>query len=147
MSRLYDRVMQDGCEPLALRHVIEAVGGRDEATAGDYGHPYRTAVRTALSDANGREPSEEEVAAGISRSLSKMAAARSGDHFELHEFEGAIVLSAEEVADYWATLPEGTDMLDLLDCLAPPVERLFVEFQHRPNWLGLDSWGLEPLTE
>jgi len=55
----------------------------------------------------------------------------------------AIVLSAEEVADYWATLPVGTNMLDVVASVAPPFQRMFVESQRRPNdLLGFESWGV-----
>jgi hypothetical protein len=119
MSRLYDRVLANGCEPLTVRHIIESIGGPDEAIHGETGHPYRAAMRSAFSDAHGREPTDDEVADGIRTSLSRMAERRSSDHFEPQELEGAVVVSAEEVADYWATLPGGTDMIDVLDCLAP----------------------------
>jgi hypothetical protein len=42
------------------------------------------------------------------------------------------------------TLPGGTVLIDMLDVLAPPFERLFVEFQHQPNKreIDLNSWGV-----
>jgi hypothetical protein len=131
--------MAQGCEPLAVHHIIQGIGGAGYATEGADAAPFRAVIRKAVGADDGWEPSAEEIAAA----LSHVGAKRSSDHFESHELDDAVVISAEEVADYFATFPVGSNMLDLLDCLAPPFDRLFVEFQHRPYaLLDLESWGL-----
>lgn len=64
--------------------------------------------------------------------------------FDAGAFDDTVVVSAEDVAAYWSVLPDGTNMLDLVDVLVPPYERLFVEFQRQPNSRNVDlnAWGV-----
>lgn len=133
MSRLYDRVMAHGCEPLNAQHVIEAVSDDEER---------RRATASLIEEELGRVPSPAEVSEHLARARSVTQRHVSSASYEAADFDGAVVVSAEEVADLWATFPEGTRILDILDRLAPPFGRMFVEFQNRSNTLGLRSWGL-----
>lgn len=58
------------------------------------------------------------------------------------EVDNAVVISAEEVADYVTTLDADKDLIEIVDRVAPPFAKMFVEFQRRPNNLKLDSWGV-----
>ena len=60
------------------------------------------------------------------------------------ELRGATVVSAEEVQDYWLTLPESFNILaEVTAAVAPPFERTFVEVQRRPDpRMRFESWGV-----
>lgn len=116
---------------------------RDVFAATDTEEPWEDVVAQVLEE-EGREVSEQAVRERIQRvradALETVAIAR----FDPGAFDDSVVISAEEVAAYWTTLPVGTDMIDVLDVLAPPHDRLFVEFQHQPNRreISLNSWGV-----
>ncbi|MGD0272511.1 MAG: hypothetical protein ABSB96_02100 [Gaiellaceae bacterium] len=134
MSRLYDRIVQQGCAPLTAREILEWTPGVVEEM-GD-------ATRAQLRESLGREPSIAEVAGNLRGYLAQRGRRPSDATLSQVEFDRAVVVSAEDTADYWHRLPSGTNMLDIVSCLTPSFDRLFVEFQHRPNKLGLDSWGV-----
>lgn len=133
MSRLYDRVMAHGCETLTLRDVLEISYESDE---------FRGLVADQLQEELGREAQPEEINERVAAIYAAARRTPSTDTYEIGSFDEAVVISADEVADYWASLPVGTNIMDLLDILAPPFERLFVEFQKRPNPMRLESWGV-----
>lgn len=95
-----------------------------------------------LAELLGREPTEAEVAARVVSLRQRLESAKSSDLLDPHEIEDAVIVSAEEVADYVATFPAGTNVAHLLDRVAPPFSRIFVEFQGRPNILDLTAWGV-----
>lgn len=135
VSRLYDRVMEEGCDPLTLADLFKASYDANQ---------QRTQIEEKLTDRLGREPSLREVTDDLHAVLSAAATKRADSAFDPSEFEGAVVVSAEEVADYWDGLPIGTDALDLLDAVVPPFERLFIEFRKRPKDSRgeVESWGI-----
>jgi hypothetical protein len=105
--------------------------------------PWQEVIAGVLAE-EGREVTSEAV---MQRQAEMYADARevvSSSRFDPGGFAEAVVVSAEDVASYWMALPEGTNMLDLLDVLVPPYEKLFVEFQRRPNNRNVDlhSWGV-----
>ena len=105
--------------------------------------PWEFEISEALKR-EGREVTEAAVnrrLAGIDAHARKTVSAA---RFERGSFDDAVVISAEEVAAYWMTLPDGTVLLDLVEVLAPPFERLFIEFQHQPNKRNIDlnAWGV-----
>ena len=115
-------------------HLFEAAFPPDERKS-----LMEEALRTEL----GREATPDEVSDRIGTVLVGGRANYSDDNFDADDVTGAVVISAEEVADYWATLPEGVDALDFLDVVAPPFDRMFVEFQNRRSKLsGARSWGV-----
>lgn len=133
MSRLYDRVTTEGCRPMTLRDVYASAPPE----------PWEHIIAEVLAE-EGREVTPEAVR---QRKAGMYADARelvSSSRFDSDAFDDAVVVSAEDVASYWSLLPVGTDMLDLLDVLVPPYERLFVEFQGQPNIRNVDlnSWGV-----
>jgi hypothetical protein len=84
------------------------------------------------------------VAAARKRAIRSLRGQKSSDVLSLEKIEGAVVVSAEEVADYVDALPAGTDITDVVSSVAPPFERMFIEFQNRrgKDMLALDSWGV-----
>jgi hypothetical protein len=126
--------MQQGCVPLTTRDVLEWTP--------DVVEGLRDATRQRLRESRGREPSAAEVAEVLGGHLAQVSKSKSEASLPRAALAGAVVVSAEEVADYWHRLPSGTDMVDIVSCVVPPYDRLFVEFQRRPNKLGLDSWGV-----
>ena len=126
--------MAHGCEPLNAAQVHQVV----MAEIAD----ARPRLQQELSRILGRDATDEDVSVALRNAQRNLRSERSNDVLGEDELEGAVVVSAEEVADHWATFPDGTDTSDVVSTVAPPFERLFVEFQHRPNLLGLVSWGV-----
>jgi hypothetical protein len=131
VSRLYDRIMAEGCAALDAARVHEIAVDDD----------VRTRIQEEVSRAIGRDVTDEEASLGLRGARQDLRSNKSADVLGRDELEGAIVVSAEEVADYFATLPTGTHITDVVSAVAPPFERVFVEFQRRPNPLGLESWA------
>jgi hypothetical protein len=125
-------VLVHGCEPLdaGLLH-------RSAATLASA--QIETETHNALAEVLGRRPTNEETSAATEGARRHLRSRKSSDVLLVDELEHAVVVSAEEVADYMATLP---DIADVVSSVAPPFERTFLEFQHRSNVLGFDSWGV-----
>ncbi|WP_114796543.1 hypothetical protein [Gaiella occulta] len=132
MSRLYDRVMQNGCRPLSAREVYDATQTEERLLA----------TQEEASRRVGRTLTDHELAAGIASTRLRLTGDRAKDVITSIELQDAVVVSAEEVADYVATLPLGTDTTSILDSVVPPFTTLLVEFQGRPNVLDLFAWGV-----
>ena len=92
----------------------------------------------------GREVTEEAINQRLAHIYADARETVSAAQFDRDAFDDATVISAEEVAAYWMSIPQGTTLVELIDVLAPPYERLFVEFQHQPNQreIDLNSWGV-----
>ena len=132
VSRLYDRVLASGCRPVTARDVWDAAVDDDDPP------DYQFVAQEIL----GRTPSDDEVIAMHERIRRSLPDSGGDDVLVRSEIEGAVVVSAEEVADYVHTFPSGTDIVGVLDCVVPPFDRTFVEFQKRPNPFNLESWGV-----
>ena len=104
----------------------------------------REGTRREIASRIGRTPTDEELDFFRRETRADLYGKPSALMLSRDKLESAVVLSAEEVADYWATLPKGTNTLDLVASVAPPFDSLFVEFQHRtlPHSLALTSWGV-----
>jgi hypothetical protein len=133
MSRLYDRILAQGCRYISARDVWNAVVDDD-----DDGPDYRFVAQEIL----GRTPSDQEVATMHERIRRSLPDTGGDDVLARSEIEGAVVVSAEEVADYVYMFPSGTDIVGVLDRVVPPFDLTFVEFQKRPNPFSLESWGV-----
>lgn len=114
MSRLYDRVIANDCEPLSALVVYDFGWEIDEA---------ETDFRRQLAEKLGRPPWDAEVAARFAWSRQELQRSTSTDVFSRGDIENSVVVSAEEVADYVSTLPDDTDLTKALDRLAPPFAR------------------------
>lgn len=127
--------MAQGCRPLTARDVMEWSFDDDELLR---------FLHTQMARDQGRAVSVSEVRERLE--LLKFGGARqaSNDVVTADELDGSVVLSAEEVADYWASLPAGTRYSDVFDVVVPPFDRLFVEFQNRPVPAApkLGSWAV-----
>jgi hypothetical protein len=133
VSRLYDRVMAVGCSPLSGQELYD---GTIQSEANQ--QESRRTAELIL----GRPPTDADVADVQARVRQALQGAVSTNVLARHQFDDAVVISAEEVADYIATFRDGADLTDIFDRVAPPFPRMFVEFQQRPNALNLDSWGI-----
>ncbi len=137
VSRLFDRVLQHGCQPLNTRLVERLM------KLGDF---RREEVRERLTAELGRRPTEHEFAVGLHLVLTELEQERVDPSVTsdlVRRLEDAVVISAEEVDDYCATLPGTTDLFDVVASVAPPFPSFFIEFQNRghPD-PEIDSWGL-----
>jgi hypothetical protein len=135
MSRLYDRILVDGCSPLWAVDAYDAMAKVDAEAS----HRER---RQAVEAQLGRPPTDAEVADLDKLTRQVLQGSVSPDVLGRQEFERAVVISAEEVADYIHALPGDTDFAEVFDRVVAPFPRMFIEFQRRPNALDLDSWGI-----
>jgi hypothetical protein len=133
VSRLYDRVLAEGCSPVTATQVYLT------GTTADERHG---ALLSALTDRLGRPPTAVEVESAARSGAASFGSRASYDVLGAAEVEGAVVVSAEEVARYVAELEGPTKLEDIVDVLVPPFDRLFVEFQRCPNMLDLHAWGI-----
>jgi hypothetical protein len=134
MSRLYDRVMEHGCRRLNGADVqLVAQSQRDD---------YMDVIRETILEESGEALPEDQLSRLNTRSIRFLSTYESTLSLSPDDVANATVLSAEEVADYWATLPVGTNILDVVASVAPPFQRMFVESQRRPNDFGFESWGI-----
>src|SRR5437660_868286 len=122
--------MAQGCRPVSAQDVWDAALEVEE---------NRRDLRRVVEEMVGRPPTDAEVAAQGDRIRQSLAGSTLTDVLARQEIEDSVVLSAEEVADYFATLPADKDLDEVLDRVAPPFPRMFIEFQRRPNGLNLES--------
>jgi hypothetical protein len=116
---------------------------RDILASSDPEEPWESMIAEVLEE-EGQEVTEAAVNQRLAGVYADARKTVSAAHFDPGAFNDAVVISAEEVAAYWMTLPQGTVLIDMLDVLAPPYERSFVEFQRQPNKreIDLNSWGV-----
>jgi hypothetical protein len=112
MSRLYDRILAEGCSPVTAADLIPRFWG--DPSEWDLG------IIRYFTEQVGREPYADELSQWKQTLRQASSQQVSKDSLSPDELEDAVVVSAEEVADYWNELPEGADTLDVLDVLAPP---------------------------
>lgn len=86
--------------------------------------------------------SESAIDGLIRAARSNARSARSQDVFDLSRLLGIPVIAADAVGHYFAEFPDGTNLLDVVSCVAPPFDRFFVEFVGAPNALALRAWGV-----
>ena len=136
MSRLYDRVMENGCRRLNgadVRRITQEMA-EDE---------WLEDLRRQFNRL-GDDWSDEQLHQLESMARSEAANDKSRLLLLMEEVGGATVVSAEEVQDYWLTLPERLNILaEVKAPVAPPFDRTFVEVQRRPDpRMGFESWGV-----
>jgi hypothetical protein len=135
VSRLYDRVIANGCAPLSAREVMERAPEALDA--------LRQGASPRLAAALGREPTAEEVAEDAMGILSALSTERAAETFDPALLTDAVVVAADEVGQYFVGLPLGTKISDVVSVVAPPFDRFFVEFQNvSDNVLDFASWGI-----
>jgi hypothetical protein len=134
VSRLYDRVMTKGCRPLTARVLAEHSASTFEE--------FRDAARREIETRLGRSLTDEEAAEVLLASLGRLESNQARDELAPSDLDGAVVIAGDEVGHYFASLPEGTNLGDVVSVVAPPFERFLVEFNGVPNALGLTSWGV-----
>lgn len=121
MTRLYDRLLTDGCAPLQLSRL------------GDFGAQLADRWLTEaeqLSRANGEAVTVDAIRQAIS-----VSEPTAMDRFDLAHLRGAKVIVADEVADYINDLGDGGDLADLVTTVAPPFDRFFIEMHPRAGRL------------
>lgn len=138
MSRLYDRVLAQGCRPLSFWDLFTGYT-RDQAAAGV--DPNLSAKMLL------REEGVEETAEAIAELTQRLRVntqqyVRSNTAYRHTEIADATVLLANDVGHYFDSFPEGTHMGDLLSTVAPPLRDMWIEFEGVPNRLHLRSWGV-----
>lgn len=131
MSRLYDRVVTEGCQPLTAGR-LAAHGGqmRDE--------DVRREVEARLARPASERELDRLVAASVGHTETKVV----GPRLDPAKLDDAIVVAGDDVARYFAEFPAGTDLGDVVSSVAPPFPRFFVEFDGAPNPFGLGAWGV-----
>lgn len=133
MSRLYDRVISEGCRLLTVQMLY------------DSGHEMRDAVRRIergeISD------TLDEVRQQVAHAKAHRSLAVAEDRFDESKMAGAVVLAADEVGRYWhhlrAEQEQSMRLTDLVASVAPPFRAFWVEFQRIPNDpLDANAWGV-----
>jgi hypothetical protein len=132
MARLYDRVLSEGCRPLTAG-LLYGQAKNDPGIREAYGNDLR---------ASGIEPTPEAVDNLIRGALAQASQARAATVFDRAQLKDAAVIAADEVGEYFAGFPLGTQVSDIVSVLAPPFDRFFVEFVGVQNPVGLYSWGV-----
>lgn len=131
MTRLFDRIMADGCKPFRMTAFPE-LGAQFLA------HAAREAARMTTG---GEEVSEEDAQRLLVANEPRMV-----EVFERRHLEGVVVIAADEVADYVARLSAASDLADLVTTVAPPFDRFFVELHPSGRQLSriapLHSYGV-----
>jgi hypothetical protein len=112
VSRLYDRVMAQGCRPLRLAYLFGKGTERD---------------RREYEALKAAEPRIETDALEV---LSRT------------DLESAEIFAADDAGHYVAALPWDTSLNEIVGPLVPPFPRTWVEFQGVPNQTNALSWGI-----
>lgn len=131
MSRLYDRAA-GGCQPINAALLHREGKNTDE-------------VRSEFVDAltvDGAPPDPAAVDAEINKALTNARAAAATEHLTSEDLAGAVVFAADDVGRYWSSLPQGTNIGDLVEAVVPPYDRTWIEFQGAPNDLNARAWGV-----
>jgi hypothetical protein len=131
VSRLYDRVVTEGCQPLTAGR-LAAHGGllHDED------------VRREIASRLAHPPSERELDRLVAASAGHAEAKVVGPRLDPATLDEAVVVAGDDVARYFAEFPVGTALGDIVSSVAPPFPRFFVEFDGAPNGFGLSAWGV-----
>jgi hypothetical protein len=85
VSRLYDRVLAEGCEPLDARRIHEYA--IEDAERPDY--------QKELSRALGREATDDEVSSSLQIARDRLRQDKSEDVLGANEIKDAVVVAAE----------------------------------------------------
>jgi hypothetical protein len=101
----------------------------------------REAYRNDLR-ASGIEPTPDAVDDLMREALAQASKARATTVFDRAQLQDATAIAADEVGEYFAGFPLGTNVSDIVSALAPPFDRFFVEFVGVRNPVGLYSWGV-----
>lgn len=123
MARLIDRIL-DGCQPLTLANIL---------TPSERRMLWRGFHDKYADEADPSRHAED--------ALSAVARIKATEAFDADELKGVPVFAADDVGHYVASLPEGLDFTDVVNSLAPPFDKFFVEFQGVRNTDGLHAWG------
>jgi hypothetical protein len=65
----------------------------------------------------------------------------SRKQFDPSILNGVPIVAADDVAVYASSLPDGTNMADIVASMAPPFDRFFIEFQGVSRREGSSRWG------
>ena len=106
---------------------------------------YENMIREQVSERfllrNRRAPTMAELEQ-LTRSAVEHSPIRGVEKFDRALLSGIPVIAADDVALYCATLPDGTDVSDVVATMAPPFNRFFVDIQDVPNHLDASAWGV-----
>jgi hypothetical protein len=129
MSRLADRMLA-GCQPCRLSLMIR----REE---------FEVFARSELQQEHASSLDEEHISAAVRQRWTAFKANDpvAKERFDFGKITNVPVITADDVAAYAASLPEGTRMEDVVSSMAPPFDNFFVEFQHVPNAEEFYAWG------
>jgi hypothetical protein len=131
VSRLYDRVVTEGCQPLTAGRL------------GAHGGQYRDEdVRREIKAQLDRPASERELDRLVAAAVGRRETTVVGPRLDPAELEETIVIAGDDVARYFAEFPLDTKVTDVVSSVAPPFPRFFVEFDGSPNPFGLSAWGV-----
>jgi hypothetical protein len=97
VSRLYDRVLNEGCAPLNAAHL----------------YAFTRADSSAEFVACQGLPTDDEFLDKVTTMPRPNLERLTSPHTLDDSLADTVVLSAEECADYWAALPDRTNMGDL----------------------------------
>jgi hypothetical protein len=136
VSRLYDRVLENGCEPLRYYDFFRAIGKEREYF--DLGAKYMTdRFRNRCRDLF---PDWDDAL--VRREWDDgMREHRASDVLSVPGILDTPVIAADEVAEYCETLPLRADFVDLVDIVVPPFSRLWVEARG-PNGIHAHAYAV-----
>jgi hypothetical protein len=129
MARFADRLLTR-CDPVRVSSLLgmQAVDEflRSQVLAG-IDHPTTSEGIELLSrDERARYLAKEPV---------------SRKHFDPSLLNGVPIVAADDVAVYASSLPDGTNMADVVASMAPAFDRFFIEFQAVPRRGSSSSWA------
>ena len=130
MSRLFDRFLANGCPPFQLSNLF--TDPRSQTKMGE------RCAQLSPADAAKTGMTNRELGQLLLREFDCRGTVR----LEPEDLVGAVVIAADNVADYCTTLPDGTHTADVITTVAPPFEQFFLEFA--PTVTN-PPWGLSPL--
>lgn len=143
MSRLFDRILANGCRPATEADFLDLVAVDERApepdweiTADNYNR-YWAELHLDVP----REPFTAESAKVAAYSHRRTARKNiSDERFDLESLAHAVVIAGDDVGAYVYNLPPG-DLGEHTGIVAPPFESFWIECRS-PNRFGLHSWGV-----
>ena len=130
MSRLFDRVRSEGTRPLQASDLIVNRLG------------YPASMRTAFADSYAKDLSAEELDRRMRRAHTAMTAIRATEALRAGALPEMPVVAADNVGQYFAQYPPGTNIRAVISTLLPPFQQMCVDIQGAPNDLDMKAWGV-----